>query len=205
MWKLAKKPTPAEIELQLSERRFILEALDTSANILQVPLVTAFLWFYISRTNVALGALNKAILAAELAPIVGDIKFPEGVLLGAAMESSEDVLNLLESYGLGTATGWKETAVKTTQDSGGVLADVIIAVTQGEAISCEELTARTAVSQRHAAGKFDREFTTIEKLLGGEETAKGIGVVAYALNMKQLKQKKCPRPDFIAEETWLRA
>jgi len=193
------------VELQLSERRFILEAVQTGAQLLQVPLITAFLWFYISRTNAALGALNKAILAAELAPIVGDIKFPEGVLLGAAMESSEDVLNLLESYGLGTAEEWKEAAIKTTQDAGGVLADGIIAATQGEAISCEELTARTAVSQRHAAGKFDREFTTIEKLLGGEETAKGIGVVAYALNMKQLKQQKCPRPDFIAEETWLRA
>ena len=32
-----------------------------------------------------MGALNKAILTAELAPIVGDIKFPEGVLLGAAI------------------------------------------------------------------------------------------------------------------------
>ena len=200
-----KKPTPAEIELQLSERRFVLEAINASSALLQVPLVTAFLWFYISRTNAALGALNKAILAAELAPIVGDIKFPEGVLLGAAMESSEDLLNLLESYGLGTAEGWKEAAVKTTQDTGGFLADGIIAATQGAAISCEELTAKTAQAQRHAAGKFDREFTTIEKLLGGEETAKGIGVVAYALNMKQLKQQKCPRPDFIAEETWLRA
>jgi len=195
----------AEVELQLSQRRFVLEAITASSALLQVPIVTAFVWFYLSRTNAALGALNKAILAAELSPIIGDIKFPEGVLLGAAMESSEDVLNMLEGYGLGTAKGWKEAAVKTTQDTGGVLADGIIAVTQGEDISCEELTARTAVSQRHAAGKFDREFTTIEKLLGGEETAKGIGVVAYALNMKQLKQQKCPRPDFIAEDTWLRA
>ena len=75
-----KKPTAAEIELQLSERRFILEAMNASANLLQVPIVTAFIWFYLSRTNAALGALNKAILAAELTPLVGDIKFPEGVL-----------------------------------------------------------------------------------------------------------------------------
>jgi len=200
------KPTAAElkaeVELQLSQRRFILEALNTSATILQLPIVTAFVWFYLSRTNAALGALNKGILAAELAPFVGDIKFPEGVLLGAAMESSEDVLNMLESYGLGTAKEWKEAAIKTTQDTGGIVADIIIA--NAPATTCEELTATTAQAQRHAAGKFDREFTTIEKLLGGEETAKALGVVAYALNMKQLKQQKCPRPDFIAEETWLR-
>jgi len=118
------------------------------------------------------------------------------------MESSEDVLNMLESYGLGTAKEWKEAAIKTTQDTGGIVADIIIA--NAPATTCEELTATTAQAQRHAAGKFDREFTTIEKLLGGEETAKALGVVAYALNMKQLKQQKCPRPDFIAEETWLR-
>jgi len=201
------KPTAAElkaeVELQLSQRRFILEAINASSVLLQVPMVTAFVWFYLSRTNAALGALNKAILAAELSPIIGDIKFPEGVLLGAAMESSEDVLNMLEGYGLGTAKAWKEAAIKTTQDSGGIIADVIIA--NAPAQSCEELTAKTAQAQRHAAGKFDREFTTIEKLLGGEETAKNLGIVAYALNMKQLKQQKCPRPDFIAEETWLRA
>jgi len=205
---MAKKKQTAEeiaaaVELQLSERRFILEAMNTGATVLQVPIVTAFVWFYLSRTNAALGALNKAILAAELAPIVGDIKFPEGVLLGAAMESSEDVLNMLEGYGLGSAEAWKKAALETTQDSGGVLADIIIS--NAPSASCEELTAKTAQAQRHAAGKFDREFTTIEKLLGGEATAKGLGVVAYALNMKQLKQQKCPRPSFIAEETWLKA
>ena len=201
------KPTAeelkAEVELQLSQRRFLLEAITASSALLQVPIVTAFVWFYLSRTNAALGALNKGILAAELAPFVGDIRFPEGVLLGAAMESSEDVLNMLETYGLGTAEKWKKAALETTQDAGGIVADVIIA--NAPAVSCEELTATTAQAQRHAAGKFDREFTTIEKLLGGEETATALGVVAYALNMKQLKQQKCPRPDFIAEETWLRA
>ena len=198
-----KKPTAAEIELQLSERRFILEALTTSANLLQVPIITAFIWFYISRTNAALGALNKAILAAELAPIVGDIKFPEGVLLGAAMESSEDVLNLLEDYGLGSAEEWKNAAVKTTQDSGGIIADILLST--APAATCEELTAKTAQAQRHAAGKFDREFTTIEKLLGGEQTAKALGVLAYASNMTLMKRQNCPRPDFISEETWLKA
>ena len=73
---MTRKPDRAEIELQLSERRFILESLQTVAQLLQVPLVTAGVWFYISRTNAAMGALNKAILAAELAPIVGDIEFP---------------------------------------------------------------------------------------------------------------------------------
>jgi len=59
------KPTAeelkAEIELQLSERRFILETVNTAAALLQVPLVTAVVWFYISRSNPVMGALNKAI------------------------------------------------------------------------------------------------------------------------------------------------
>jgi len=204
---MAKKPTPeelkAEVELQLSQRRFLLEAMTTGANLLQVPLVTAFIWYYLSRTNAGLGALNKAILAAELAPIVGDIKFPEGVLLGAAMESTEDVLNLLEGYGIGTAEEWRKAALETTQDTGGVIADIFISLAPAE--SCEALTAKTAQAQQHAAGKFDREFTTIEKMLGGEETAKALGVIAYAANMTTMKKQNCPRPDFISEETWLRA
>jgi len=198
-----EKQTAEQIELQLSERRFILEAITASSALLQVPMVTSFVWFYLSRTNAALGALNKAILAAELSPIIGDIKFPEGVLLGAAMESSEDVLNMLEGYGLGTVEEWKKAALETTQDAGGVIANIFISIAPAE--SCEVLTAKTAQAQRHAAGKFDRKFTTIEKLLGGEETAKALGVIAYAANMTIMKNQKCPRPDFIAEETWLRA
>ena len=42
---MTRKPDPAEIELQLSERRFILESLQTVAQLLQVPLVTAGVWF----------------------------------------------------------------------------------------------------------------------------------------------------------------
>ena len=55
---MTRKPDPAEIELQLSERRFILESLQTVAQLLQVPLVTAGVWFYISRTNPVMGALK---------------------------------------------------------------------------------------------------------------------------------------------------
>jgi len=120
------KQTTAEIELQLSERRFILEAINTGAALLQVPIVTAGVWFYFSRSNPALGALNKAILAAELAPIVGDIKFPEGVLLGAAMESTEDLLKILEGYGLGTVAAWYAAAEEGMQDAGEMAAGQIV-------------------------------------------------------------------------------
>ena len=75
-----------------------------------------------------LGALNKAILTAELAPIVGDIKFPEGVLLGAAMESTEDLLNLLEGYGLGSAADWFDGAEEKAQDAGEIVAGQIVKI-----------------------------------------------------------------------------
>jgi len=128
-----KKATPEElqaaVELQLSERRFILESINTATALIQVPVITAFVWYYLSRTNASLGALNKAILAAELAPIVGDIQFPPGVLLGAAMESSEDFLNILDGKGILNADKVKEAAQDAVEDTGDVLADVLVGVT----------------------------------------------------------------------------
>jgi len=125
---LAKKPTAAEIELQLSERRFVLEAVNTAATLLQVPIVTAGVWFYLSRTNPALAALNKAILAAELTPIIGDIKFPEGVLLGAAMESTEDFLAILDKAGLLDKEKIKKEVIEGAQDTGDFIADQLIKI-----------------------------------------------------------------------------
>jgi len=122
---LPKKKTVAEIELQLSERRFILEAITAGARLLEVPIVTAGVWFYLSRTNPALGAVNKAMLAAELTPIIGDIQFPEGVLLGAAMESTEDFLAILDKAGLLDKEEIKKKVIKGSQDTGDIIADLI--------------------------------------------------------------------------------
>ena len=169
---MTRKPDPAEIELQLSERRFILESLQTVAQLLQVPLVTAGVWFYISRTNPVMGALNKAILTAELAPIVGDIKFPEGVLLGAAMESTEDLLNLLEGYGLGSAAEWFNGAEEKAQDAGEIVAGQIVKFVAPHE-SCKNLREKAAISRqglKDAKNNTDKVFWTlnlqfIEKLM----------------------------------------
>jgi len=173
---LAKKPTQAEIELQLSERRFILEALNTAAKLLEVPIITAAVWFYFSRSNPALGALNKAILAAELAPIVGDIKFPEGVLLGAAMESTEDVLKILEGYGLGTVADWYAAAEDQAQDAGEMAADKIISFV-APLESCESLKEKERASEE------------------GYKTTTGLEQAFWGTNLafirELLKQKKC--------------
>lgn len=99
-----KKATPeelkAQVELQLSQRRFILEAVQTAASLLQVPIITAGVWYFLSKDNLTLTTLNKAMIAAELSPIVGDIKYPEGVLLGASIDSLEDFLSLLDKTGI---------------------------------------------------------------------------------------------------------
>ena len=95
-----KENEKVKLELALTQRRYILESLDTAANLLQVPIVTAAVWFMLSRRTASLGVLNKAILAAELTPVIGDIKFPEGVLLGAAMESTEDLVDTLNKAGV---------------------------------------------------------------------------------------------------------
>ena len=94
-----------------------------------------------------MGALNKAILTAELAPIVGDIKFPEGVLLGAAMESTEDLLNLLEGYGLGSAAEWFDKAEETAQDAGEIAAGQIVKFVAPHE-SCKSLREKAAISRQ---------------------------------------------------------
>jgi len=200
---MAKKKQTAEeiaaaVELQLSERRFILEAMNASATVLQVPIVTAFVWYYLSRTNAALGALNKAILAAELAPIVGDIKFPEGVLLGAAMESSEDVLKILEGYGLGTVAGWKAQASEQVEDTGDLLANLILEYTPSA--TCEELTIQASINRDHARGLKPGTNEPHGSWVGAR-----LGMIGYALSLKELKKHKCDRPHFVAEGTWLDA
>jgi len=173
---LVKKPDPAEIELQLSERRFILEAITTATRLLEVPLVTAAVWFYFSRSNPALGALNKAILAAELAPIVGDIRFPEGVLLGAAMESTEDLLKILEGYGLGTVAEWYAAAEEQAQDAGEMAADKIVSFV-APLESCKSLKEKERLSKE------------------GYKNSTGLEQVFWGTNLifirEVLKQKKC--------------
>jgi len=78
-----KKKTAAQLELQLSERRFMIEAIQAAASLLQVPIVTAGVWYFLSKDNVTLTTLNKAMIAA-------------GVLLGASIDSLEDFIKLLE-------------------------------------------------------------------------------------------------------------
>jgi len=188
---LAKKPTQAEIELQLSERRFILEAMNTAATVLQVPVITAFVWYYLSRTNAALGALNKAILAAELAPIVGDIQFPPGVLLGAAMESSEDFLKILDGAGILDADKVKEAAQDAVEDTGDVFASVLVGVTGlGKGFNCEE----------QASAVYDAREASLAK--GQNVALKFLNVSAYGLLLKSLKTNGCDRPGYISEEKW---
>jgi len=112
-----------ELELQLRNRRFALEAVNSVTELLKVPMVTAGVWFVLSRNEPTLGVLNKAILAAELAPIVGDIKFPEGVLLGAAIESTEDFIDILNKADVLEATYDALHAGAVT--AGGGLADIL--------------------------------------------------------------------------------
>jgi len=186
-----KEPTAAEIELQLSERRFILEAITAAATVVQVPVVTGFIWYYLSRTNASLGALNKAILAAELAPIVGDIQFPPGVLLGAAMESTEDFLNILDGKGILDAEKIKQGAKEAVEDSGDVLAGLLVGVTGlGKGFNCEE----------QEAAVFDARVAALAK--GQNVVEKYLNTTAYGLLLKSLKTNGCERPGYLSEEKW---
>ena len=185
---MVKKPDAAAIELQLSERRFILEAITTAARVLEVPIITAGVWFYLSRTNAALGALNKAILAAELAPIVGDIQFPEGVLLGAAMESSEDFLKLLAKAGIVNVDDLKKAAQEGVEDTGDLAANAIVSLISPIPVECATLA---------DAAFFNRKRSQSDGFWD-----KTLGTINFGLNLKMLKKKKCPKPDYVSDEIW---
>jgi len=185
-----KKPTAAEIELQLSERRFILEAMNTAATVIQVPVITAFIWYYLSRTNAGLGALNKAILAAELTPLIGDIRFPSGVLLGAAMESSEDFINILNDVGVIDAKKLKEAALEGVEDTGDILGGVLVGVTGlGKGFTCQE----------QESAVFDARTAALEEK---NPVIRAGNTIAYGLLLKSLKTNGCDRPGYISEDKW---
>jgi len=69
---------------------------------------------------------------------VGDIRFPEGVLLGAAMESTEDLMNILQGYGLGSAKEWFAAGEEGVQDAGDILGDLIVKST-APYVTCDRL------------------------------------------------------------------
>lgn len=197
------KQSTAEIELQLSERRFVLESINTGAALLQVPLVTAGIWYYLSRTNPALGALNKAILAAELAPIIGDIKFPEGVLLGAAMESTEDFLNILQGAGLLDAAEVIEKAHQTTIDTGGWLAEFFMPKFM-KLMSCEDLNDK--LWKAHLAGTGRMEGP--QGVVPNPDTnglLEASGVYEFGWSLLALKNNGCDKPThpyFVSDKMW---
>ena len=191
-----KKATPEElkaaVELQLSERRFILESINTVATLIQVPLVTAGIWYYMSRTTPALGVLNKAILTAELTPLIGDIKFPEGVLLGAAMESSEDMLNILDKAGLldDPVEVIKDKATEAAQDTGDFIVDQVVLPFIPDD-TCAAWTAKA-----HAA------LDKIGAPLGGLSWSNVEAGVELVFALKKMKKQGCPQPSRVSDKIW---
>lgn len=202
-----KKATPeeltAQVELQLSQRRFVLEAINTGVALLQVPIVTAGVWYYLSRTNPALGALNKAILAAELAPIIGDIQFPEGVLLGAAMESTEDFLNILEGAGLLNADEVISKAEELAIDTGDWLAEFVMP--KGMRLkSCEDLNQKLWNAHLAGTGRMEGPQGVVPDP-NTSTLLKGSATIEFGMTLKAMKMNGCEKPThpyFASDEMW---
>jgi len=184
-----------KLELALTERRYLLESINTITELLKVPMVSAGVWFAMSRSSPTLGVLNKAILAAELSPIIGDITFPEGVLLGAAIESTEDMVNILNKEGLMDPfnlllTEFEKVAIP--------LGDILVPFLTPESMkkkSCAELGQRVWEMHLMANGNMEGPEGVIPDPrpdpLGARKAA---ATVAFGFNLKAMKDKGCPRP-----------
>ena len=185
-----------KLELALTQRRYLLESINTITELLKVPMVSAGVWFALSRSNPTLGVLNKAILAAELSPIIGDITFPEGVLLGAAIESTEDMVNILNKEGI-----MKETWEKLYEEFEKVaipFGDILVPFFTPESMknkSCAELGKRVWEMHLLATGQMEGPEGVIPDPrpdpLGARKAA---ATVAFGFNLKAMKDNGCPRP-----------
>lgn len=172
-----KKQTAAEIELQLSERRFILEALNTAAAVIQVPIVTAFVWWAMSERSHTLRKLNKAMILAELTPKIGDINFPEGVLLGAAAETIDEFQTILGKAGVTV----DEVVEKATDLATDALFDIVVP----SSLNCIQLQLRRSELIVRIRGIEKRE---LHEAYIGELTKLKIELAGVATKIKE----KCP-------------
>jgi len=181
------KNEESKLELALTERRYLIEGVNAVTALLQNPIMTAGVWFMMSRSNATLGVLNKAILTSELTPLLGDIKFPEGVILGAAMESTEDLVDIL--HGAGLLDSWKDLKKAV---SPATVTQTILDVISPASQTCEGLYKR----------KFKLETLIREgPTRGGGPDAWYLGekellTIEYTAVLKRIKEK-CE--DFIGE------
>jgi len=189
------KSEETKLELALTERRYILEAINSVTALIKIPMVTAGVWFMISRGNPTLGVLNKAILAAELSPIIGDITFPEGVLLGAAIESTEDMVNILNKEGL------METYEKLYEEFETItspIAEILFPLLIPESTkkkSCAELGQRVWEMHLEATGKMEGpEGVVVDPRPDLFNARKIAATYAFQSNLKAMKDKGCARP-----------
>jgi len=75
--------------------------LPTIPLILSNPLFIAFIWFRLSKMNPTINALNSVIAIGELVPTV-DLSLPQGVVLGAMIEKSDDVIDYWNENSFGS-------------------------------------------------------------------------------------------------------
>jgi len=204
---ILKDKNATELELALTQRRFVLEAVNSVTALLQIPMVTAGVWFMMSRSNATLGVLNKAILTAELAPIIGDIKFPEGVLLGAAIESTEDFVNLLSGEGLMEPWDkvYSEAEEKVLIPGGAILYHIIVPEYMKNK-SCEELGQQVWKMHLQATGRMEGPEGVVDDP-ATNSVNRTAATIAFGMNLKTMKENGCERPThpyFSPPEQWAR-
>ena len=97
-----KKPNcPIIEEKKEVQMERLITILQTIPLILSNPLFIAFAWFHFSKFNQAANTLNNIIAIAELVPTV-DLSLPQGVVLGAMIEKSDDVVDYWNKMDFGT-------------------------------------------------------------------------------------------------------
>jgi len=89
-----KKPNcPIIKEEKREQQKQLITVLQTIPLILSNPLTIAAVWFGLSKISPQINLLNNLIATAELVPAV-DLNVPQGVVLGAMIDKTDDSIAL---------------------------------------------------------------------------------------------------------------
>ena len=122
---VCRRNCPIVKEEKKEQQQQLITILQTIPLILSNPLVIAGAWLGISRMFPSVNLLNNLIATAEIVPTV-DLNVPQGVVLGAMIDKTDDAINLFNDITdnpIPTREEVKEGTVELGKDVGQFILD----------------------------------------------------------------------------------
>jgi len=160
-----KKPNcPVVKEEKQEQQKQLITILQTIPLILSNPLFQTFLWLEFSKRNENANLLNNLIATAEIVPAI-DLNLPQGVVLGAMLDKTEDSIALwndikdwIFDFSLPELPSKEEVALETITKTG----DIAGTIGRNPLVELffptwSEIFKETEIASEIAEGKRDEE------------------------------------------------